>query len=128
MASLGGEVDRLAAAACHPHRRVRALDRLGNDVAGRQANVFAGVAGERRLGQATQRDAQALFPHGALVVGVDAERVEFRGGGSFAGAELDPAAGEQVKGRDPFGYPGRVVDRRNGVHDPVSESDAAGAL
>ena len=86
------------------------------------------MAGERRLGEATQRDAYALLPHRALVAGLDAERVELGGGGTLAGAELDATAREHVEGRDPFGDPRRMVDRGNGVHDPVSEPDAVRAL
>ena len=75
-ALLRGEMDRVAAAARDPHRRMRLLHRLRDDVAGRQAHVVAGVTGERRLGEAAQGNPDALLPHRALVAGIDAERVE----------------------------------------------------
>ena len=46
-AVLRREVDRLAPAARHPHRRVRPLERLRHDVARRHRHVLAHVPGER---------------------------------------------------------------------------------
>ena len=86
------------------------------------------VAGERRLGQAAQRDAQAFLPHGALLVGVDHEPAELGLRRRLAAPEVGPPAGEQVEGGDPFGDPGRVVERRRRLHDAVPEPDALRAL
>ena len=125
---LGGKVNRLAAAARNPYRRMRPLQRLGHDVARRHAHVLSDMAGERRLGHAAQRDAHAFLPHRPLVGRVDAERVELRRGRALAGAELDASVREDVEGRDPLRHPSRMVDRRKGVDDAVSEADPLGAL
>ena len=90
--------------------------------------MLADVAGERRLGQAAQRDADALFPHRALVVRVDPERVELGRRGPFAGAELDASAGQDVERGDPLRDARGMVDRGQGVHDAVTEPDALRAL
>ena len=127
-AVLRGQLDRFSAGARDPDGGMGPLDRFRHNVARREADVFSDVTGERRLGQAAQRDADALFPHRTLVARVDPERVELGRRGSFARAELDAPAGQDVEGRDPLRDARRMVDRRQGVHDAVTEPDALRAL
>src|SRR5207248_9549628 len=111
-----------------PRRWMLPLNRLGHDIAVLEAHVVAGVSREGSLAQTSQRDARSLFPHCPLVARVDAERVELGRGGSFPGAELDPAAGEYVKCGDPLRDARRMIDHRHRVHDAVTEPDALRAL
>ena len=121
-AALGGQVDRLPAGAGHPHGRVRLLERLGHDVAGRHDHALAGVAGEGRLGQAAEGDAGALVPHAPLGRGVEAEPAQLCFRRRLTGAELDPAPREQVEGGDAFGHAGGVVVAGRGLDDAVPQS------
>jgi hypothetical protein len=120
-AVLRGEVDGVAPCARNPHRWVRLLQRLRNDVARRHRHVLPRESGERRLAHAPQRDPQALLPRAALLLGVDPERVELGGRRPLAGAELDPSARDDVERGDALGLARRMVDRRRRVHDPVPE-------
>ena len=81
-----------------------------------------------RLGQAPQRHPQPFLPHGPLVVAVDHEPAQLGLRARLAGAELHPAVGDEVQRGDPLGYPGRVVEGRRRLDDPVAELDPLGAL
>jgi hypothetical protein len=70
----------------------------------------------------------ASSPHGAAVVGVDAEPLQLHARRRFTGAELHPSVGNEVERRDPFGDAGRVVVLRRHEHDAVAETDALRAL
>ena len=122
------EVDRLAPAARHPHRWMRLLARLGNDVTGRHRDVLAVDAGERLLGHAPHRDAQPLLPHLPLLDRVDEEAAELRLGRRLARAEVDAPARDQVEGGDALGDAGRVIERRWRLDDAVAETHLLGAL
>ena len=125
---LRGEVDRVAPAARDPQRRVRLLPRLRHDVAGRHRDELARVAGERRLGHAAHRDAQTLFPHRALALGIDHEPAELGLRRRLAGAEVGAAAAHEVEHRDALGDARRMVERRRRLHDAVPEPDVLRAL
>ena len=127
-AVLRGEVDRLAPARRHPHRRVRLLHRLGHDVARRHRDVVAGVAGERRLGEAAERDAQPLLPHRPLLQRVDLEAAQLRFRRRLARAEVGAAVRHEVEHRDALGDARGMVERRRRLHDAVTEPDALRAL
>ena len=86
------------------------------------------MPGERRLGETAQRDAQALFPHRALVRGVDQKTAQLGLRRRLAGAEVDPPVRDQVERREALGDAGRVVEGRRHLHDAVSEPNALGAL
>ena len=107
---------------------MRPLARLGDDVARRHGDVAAGVPGERLLGEAAQRDAQSLLPHGALVRRVDQKTAQLGLRRRFAGAEVDAAVREQIEGRETLGHPGRMVEGRRHLDDAVAEANALGAL
>ena len=127
-ALLRRQMNGLAPAAGHPHGWMRPLARLGDDVARRHGDVAAGVPGERLLGEAAQRDAQALLPHGALVRRVDQKTAELGLRRRLAGAEVDAAVREQIEGRETLGHPGRMVEGRRHLDDAVPEANALGAL
>src|SRR5207244_269417 len=61
-AALPGQEDRLAPAAGDPHRRVRLLLRLGDDVALRHGEEPAVLAGERLLDHQAHDDVARLLP------------------------------------------------------------------
>ncbi len=107
---------------------MRLLQRLGDDVAGRHLDVLALESGEGFFGHAADRHLERLFPLRALVGGVDVEAAEFADRGRFAGAEFDTAIRDQVQGGDPFGDPGRMIDRRRQMHDAESQPDVLGPL
>ena len=125
---LGGREDRLAPAARDPERRVGPLLRLRDDVSRRHRDPASLVAGERLLDEHARDRVQGLLPLGPLLLPIDAERSQLHLRASLAGAELDPAAGDQVERRHPLGHPRRVVDGRGSLDDPVAEADAARAL
>ena len=102
--------------------------RLRHDVARRHRDVLAGVAGERRLGHAPQRDPQPFLPHLALLDRVDQEPAELGLRRRLAGAEVGAAVRHEVEHRDALGDAGRVVERRRRLHDAVPEPDALRAL
>ena len=127
-ALLGGHLHAGRPGAGDPDRRMRLLQRLGDDVAGRHLDVLTFETRERLLDHAADRDLEGLLPLRALVGGIDVESAEFTDGGGFPGAELDAAVGEQVEGGDAFGDPGGVVDRGRQVHDAESQPDVLGPL
>ena len=105
-----------------------ALLRLRNHVSGRHRDPAPVVAGERLLDEHAGDRVQRLLPLGSLVLPVHAEAAQLHLRASLAGAELDPAAGDQVERRHPLGHARRVVDGRRDLDDPVAEADPARAL
>ena len=101
---------------------------FGQHVAGRHRDELARVAGERLLGHAADRDAQAFLPHGALLLGVDHEPAELGLGRRLTGAEVGPAVAHEVEHRDALGDPRGMVERRRRLHDAVTEADVLRAL
>ncbi len=124
-ALLRGHRHRRRPGARDPHRRVRLLQRLGHHVARRHFDVLTLEAGERLLDHAADRNLERFLPHLALVRGIDAEPAELAHRRRLAGAELDPAVGDQVERRHPLGDAGRMVDLRRQVHDPEAEPNVA---
>jgi hypothetical protein len=127
-AELRRQMDGIAIGAGHPQRRVRLLHRLGNDIPRRHGEVLPLEAGigihHHHVGDLLHR----LPPHGAPLVGLDAEALELRARGGLAGAPVHPAVGDQVQRGDALGDAGgRVVAGRH-EHDPVAEPDALGPL
>ena len=127
-ALLGGHLHAGRPGAGDPDRRVRLLQRLGDDVAGRHLDVLALEPGEGLLDHAADRDLEGLLPLRPLVGGIDVESAEFTDRGGFSGAEFDPPVGDQVQGGDAFGDPGGVIDRGRQVHDAESQPDVLGPL
>ena len=119
----GREVDGVAAAARDPHRRVRLLARLRHDVARRHGDELTRVPGERLLGHAPQRDARALFPHRALLLGIEHEPAQLGFRRRLPGSEVDPTVRHEVEHRDALGDACRVVESRRGLHDAVCDAD-----
>ena len=58
-----------------------------------------------------------------FALAVDAEPAELHLRAALAGAELDPAVGDQVERGDALRDPCRVVDRRRDLDDAVAEPD-----
>jgi hypothetical protein len=123
--SPAGVGDRLQLRAGHPQWRVRLLARLGQHVAEREVVVGAVVLGAS-VGEHRDDAAQTVLPPGALVLEVDAERVELGDARALAGAELDPTVAEQVERRDAGGHLGRVAGGQ--LDDAVAEPDVARTL
>src|SRR5262249_26956268 len=69
-----------------------------------------------------------LLPHGPLLCRVDAEALELHARGRLAGAELHPAARDEVEHRDALGDARRVVVAGRHEHDAVAQADALRAL
>ena len=67
--------------------------------------------------------AEGLFPHFAGVTGVD-PHAQLLVGSRPAGTEFDPAVGQLVHHRHPFGHPHRVVVGQD--HHAEAEADALG--
>ena len=80
------------------------------------------------LGHAAHRDAQAFFPHRALLLGVDHEPAELGLRRRLAGAEVGPAVADEVEHRDALGDTRGMVERRRRLHDAVAETDVLRAL
>ena len=128
-ALLRREMDRLAAAARHPDA----------------ADAAAGAASARRCAAACVTYLPAWPVNGVSVRQRSATRrpsshiARFSVGSTrkppssasrrrLAGAEVDPAARDEVERRDALGDPRRVVERRRRLHDAVTEADALRAL
>ena len=122
LAALGQRIELRAG---DPQRRVRLLHRLGHDHAQRHvevlALVFAGAVLEHR-----DDGAHRLLEDFALVLHVDAERLEFGDRGTFAHAEFGPAARQQVEHRHALGDVGGMVCGE--LQDAVAQPDLLGAL
>ena len=120
--------DSLLARAGHPHRRMRLLDRLGNDVARRHLEVLAVVAAERLFDHHAANRDQRLAPHRALFRARDVERVQFGKGRRLAGAELGAPVAQQVEHPDPLRHPRRMVIVGRQQRDSRPQAHPLGAL
>src|SRR5204862_5747872 len=104
---------------------MRLLVGLGNDVARLEVVVLAvelpALAREHR-----DDGLDRLLPALALVAHPDAEGMQLGWPRRLAHAEIDPAARQEIEGRDPLGHPVRLVGGE--LHDAMAEPDALGAL
>src|ERR1700674_3069565 len=121
-------MDRLAARARHPNRRMRFLHGLGNHFPHRHLEVLAFMALKRLLDEHSADRLERFAPHVALVCARDSEAAQLRLGRGLAGAELDPPIAYQIQRRDPLGDARRMVVARWQQHDPVPEPNLFGAL
>jgi hypothetical protein len=122
------QMDGLAIRAGHPDRRMRFLHGLRQHVARRHREIRPG---EPRIGIHHHHGGDLLYrlpPHGAPIGRIDAEALQLGPGSGLAGPPIDAASGDEVERRHPFGHARRVVVAGRHEHDPVSETDAPGAL
>src|SRR5262249_5122405 len=93
----------------HPHRWVRLLQRLGNDIALGHAEVFPLITWVWDSGHHAQAFARGFFP-GLLLLLVDRmEAADFGGRSALTRAELDAATRYEIKGSDALCHPRRMV-------------------
>ena len=123
-----GQVDRLAAAARHPQRRVRLLKRLGDHVARRHPEVLRVPACEGLLHEHARDRVERVAPLIALLLALDQEAAQLGLRARLPGAELEPPVGDQVERGDPLRHARRMVHLRRDLHDSVAKADALGAL
>src|SRR3954471_16115913 len=107
---------------------MRALLGLRHHVARRHPDELPVEARERLLHEHPRERVEALLPLRALLLALDAEAAELGLRRRLAGAELDPAAGDQVERGGALGDPRGVVERGRQLHDAVAEPDALGPL
>ena len=101
---------------------------FGNTFRGGMVTNLPGVARERRLGEAAQRDPQALLPHRALLGRIDEEAAELGFGRRLAASRSRPAARDEIERGDALGDARRMVESRRRLHDAVPEPHVLGAL
>ena len=109
-ALLRGEVDGLAPAAGDPHRRMRLLQRLRDNVAWRHLQEPAVVARERLLDEHARHRVERLVPLVALGGPVDVEAPQLGLRRGLAGAEVHPAVGHEVERGDALRDTSGVVE------------------
>src|SRR2546428_6531124 len=85
----GGEHDGFRARRGHPHRWVRLLQRLGNDVALGHAKIFPRIPRVRNARHHAQAFARCFFPRLLLLLVDRQEAADFGGRGAFTRTELD---------------------------------------
>ena len=108
-----------------PERRVRLLQRLGQHAPLRHRPVLA-LELVLVVGPAADDVVDGLLPHLARLVRVDAEALELGPGRRAAGAEVDPAVGDQVEHGGRLGRAHRVVVRLGHEPHAVAEAHALG--
>ena len=86
------------------------------------------VPGERSLGHAPQRDAQAFLPHRALLVGIDQEPAELGLRRRLTGTEVGAPTRHEIEHGHALRDTRGMVERGRRLHDPVTEPDALRAL
>ena len=122
------QVNRVAVRAGDPHRRMRLLHRLRNNVAHRHREVLALESGVRIHRHHVRDLLDGLTPHRAPLGRVDAEAFEFGATRRFARAEIDAAIRHQIERRDALGDTrGLVVSGRH-QRDAMAEADVLRAL
>ena len=124
-AAPAGHLDGLELRAGDPQRRMRLLDRLGQDVAQREVEVRAVILAAA-VPEHRDDAAHRVLPDRALVLEVDAERLQLGDPGALAHAELDAAVAEQVERGDLLGDRGGMVGGQ--LEDAVAQADVLGAL
>ena len=118
-----GDVDRLLVRAGEPDRRVRLLQRLRNDVAGRHREEVALEAGIRRHRHHVGALLRRLGPHQLFLRRIDVETFQFSTGRRGSGAPFGTAGGDEVEHGNPFRHMrGRIIARRR-EHHPVADMD-----
>ncbi len=123
----GRDLDGVAVGAGHPHRRMRLLQRLWDDVA---AGHLERAALEARIGRHHHHVGDLLGRlerHGPLLLGRDVEAAELEPGRTLADAELGPPVGDEVEHGDRLGRARGVVVVGDHLADAVAEPDALGA-
>ena len=123
----GGDLDGVAVGAGHPHRRMRLLHRLGDDVA---AGHLERAALEARIGRHHHHVGDLLGRlerHGPLLLGRDVEAAELEPRRALADAELRAPVGDEVEHGDGLGRARGVVVVGDHLADAVAEPDALGA-
>ena len=120
-----GAMDGLALGARHPHRRMRLLHRLGNQIAARHIEVRAAEAGIGTHRQHVGGLLGRLAPHRALFLGRDVEAFHLQRGRRFTGAPVGAAVRHQIERGDAFRHTrGMIVFRRH-EHDAVARAGCA---
>ena len=107
----------------HPHGRVRLLERLGDDVAGRHLETGA-LPAEVIVGPHLRDHPTELVPRLLRVVGIGAEPAEFGPRARSGRAQLQAAVRDGVERCRPLGNPDRVVHLGHAHHGTVAHSDA----
>ena len=121
------DLDGVAVGAGHPHRRMRLLHGLRDDVA---AGHLERAALEARVGRHHHHVGDllgGLERHGALLLGRDVEAAELEPRRALADAELGAAVGDEVEHGDGLGRARGVVVVGDHLADAVAEPDALGA-
>ena len=111
-----------------PERRVRLLQRLGDDVARRHLDVVAVDAGEGRLDHHPRDDRDRLGPLGARGRPVDTEARELSARRALPRAELDAPVRDEVERRGSLGDPCRVLVAGRQRQDAEAQPDVLGPL
>jgi hypothetical protein len=107
---------------------MRLLIRLGNNVARRNLDELALVAGEWIFHQHPHGDAHAFHLH-VLLLGLGHEKSAQLGFSSArAGAEFDAAVADEIERRDALGHARRMIDVRRRLDDAMADADVPGAL
>jgi hypothetical protein len=119
----GGDLDRVAVGARHPHRRVRLLARLGQHVATRHRERLGRVARIRVEHHHVGDLLGGLQRHRSLLLGRDVEAVQLQACRPLADAEVDPTIGDQVERGQALGGARRVVVLRDDLADAVAQPD-----
>jgi hypothetical protein len=119
----GGDLDRVAVRARHPHRRVRLLARLGQHVSTGHRERLGRVARIRvehhHVGDLLRR----LERHRPLLLGRDVEAVQLEARRPLADAEVDATVGDQVERGEALGGARGMVVLRDDLADAVAEPD-----
>ncbi len=121
-------MDGLALRACHPHRRMRLLQRFRHQVSARHVKIRPAKPGIRTHCQHVGGLFGRLAPHLGLFLRRDAEAFHLECRGQLAGAPVRPTVRYQVQRCNAFRHArGMIVFRRH-QRNAVSETDAFGAL
>src|SRR5262245_49400848 len=117
----GREHDGFRARRGHPHRWVRFLQRLGNDIALGHAEVFPLITGVRNACHHAQTFTRGLFPRLLLLLVDRVEAAYFSGRGALTRAELDAAARHEIEGGNALCHPRWMVLLWRHLHDAVPQ-------
>src|ERR1700722_17640294 len=107
---------------------MRFLIRLWDDIARRNFEERAIVAGERVFHQHPHGDAHAFQLH-VLLLGLGHQKSAQLGfSGARAGAEFDAAIANEIESRDALGYARGMIDVSRRLDDAMTVADVLGAL
>ncbi len=124
-AAVGGVELGAGAGHRHPHRRMRLLQRLRQHRALGHREAGA-VPRQAILHPHPRQHAHVLVPVLLGRVGIGLEAAELGPGRRARGAELEPAAREDVEERRALGHADRVVHLGHADHGAVAEADPLG--